>query len=197
MAGIQLRSLMVGLLASALLVWGNPAKSSENNENDSGDGFLEEGARGILPIKVRYLTYYPSPQTAQELKRDNVEKLIVQAQTRAQMIGYPSSKNVTTLNSLAPMEIEIFMEGSYPSASNVKDINRLEEHIVPSLRIDKCLSSESERARLMGFNRGIGVTILCPTQDQYERAQRLADEIQSKKPFIKIEVRSVHFSCYE
>lgn len=138
-----------------------------------------------------YMDRYPSSSDIRRMQRQGVSMLVISPVDRVgspATLNFPDLAKVNRLNDFDRASITV-----HPVTTNFPDpapLNRLKQHVSVDGVIDNCLSSTNEKARLMRIQRPVTITVLCRTDNQVERAERLASEIMAESR-VSVRVRRV------
>ena len=147
--------------------------------------------------KTRYYTRYINRNEVAKLVRDDVTHVVVSGNysdgnggggtTGRPRLEYPSTTHVQTMNGAKGIGFDIFpISSAFPSPEQTKRINSLHETIRVVVAVEQCLSTESEKNRLLGFERPIDVRVECHSNLAADRALKLAAEIMNQKKHIRV-----------
>jgi hypothetical protein len=153
------------------------------------------GAVGLVAsagaAETVYMNRYPSSADVRRMQKDGVKALVISPDERPwnpQGLDFPASSLIDRLNDLDQVDIRVEARtGAYPMPAN---LNKIKGHVHLHGVIDNCLSSSAEQLRLKKVKRQLSVTVLCRTENQVERAERLAAEVMDESP-VRVSVRLV------
>lgn len=142
---------------------------------------LLQGGLVANAAPLEYLEKYPSGADVRRFQNEGATKVVVSPLARANgqdELNFPMGVLVDHLNDLEPIPVDIQVATSnYPNHTH---INRLKSHVTVNAVIDSCLSGPAELSQLKRLTRPVDVVVLCRTDVQVARAQRLADEVMAQ-----------------
>lgn len=138
-----------------------------------------------------YMDRYPSSSDVRRMQRQGITSLVISPVDRPgspASLNFPDQAKVNRLNDFDQAAITVHaVTSSYPDPA---PLNKLKAHVAVEGVIDNCLTSSSEKARLLKIRRAVSVTVLCRTDNQVAKAERLAAEINGDSP-VSVYVRRV------
>lgn len=163
----------------------------------SGLGGLAASAEGG---ETRHSDHYVTKNEIAKLEKDGVTRLMIggacqgrdydNVRGRSDSVGYPAGPHIKSMNGAATLTFDLCVTSSaFPSPEQSRRINELSEKVDVALNLLQCLSTDSEKRRLLSLERPATVHISCNSNLDSDRARKIAAEVESERPHLRIDVQ--------
>ncbi len=151
-----------------------------------------------VALAGRVLSHYPTPLEIDRLLDQGLTSLEIRGGYDPVIgvfarIEYPSSSHADNLKLLSSIPVHLVTNaGAYPSRKAIQRLNDLENNVKLSVIIEGCLSSATERNRILQFERPAAITIQCNTVRETVRAEKIAAGIHQQNENVRITIETLN-----